>query len=741
MIFNSLGSNYTWRFVWRFLFAVDRPSASQKLRQTLEETYGGSTWLYYRGRAALSEAVRLCQADQVLVNAFTCYAVEQAISQAGSAVVFADVEKGSFHFSLKQLRQLHRKQPKIKAVVIQNTFGFAMAIKPIADYCRQKGLYLIEDLAHCPKGQYLDGPKFGQVGDCIILSFGRDKALDVVSGGALIVRQPKLVKKVTPPRTIKGHWQQRCTDRFYPLLISIVRSLYQRSLWLGKILHDLSLRLQILPYASDGLLLSNCALPDYRSQFVLEQFEGLKTEMKRRQLLVEAYEKQLFGYQVVYQNENLLRLPIVLKSAASRQLFLTAAKKAKFYLDDIWYDSLVYPDRFLKLSSYKAGDCPQKDSLHDLVLNLPLHRQMTAVRVHELVNILKPYLNLAIKTELSDGAWRQARQQLSQTAYCNLLTSLAEQKAWQSLGATVRRAAFYEAGELAALVGAVVIKARRGRFLKVAGNPLFSRQDLELKKVVLQYLRELAVAEGCVFIRIQPCLEDEPSQRRFIEEFGFKRAPSDLNAPHTLKINLQQQTADELWSSTALRKTRSRIRRAKKNGVLVSQSSSAADQREFLALLQQTQKRQDFIPNNFNLIKAQFKTYKRAKALKLYKAVLADKDGQPGEVLAMTFLVVDDHEIVDFYGASSALGLKLYAAYLIKWQIILDAYKEGVKLYNLWGAAPPGAAADHRFAGFTIFKKNFGGQYFSYLPSYDYILKKIPYNLIYLWEKHEKRRR
>ena len=740
MIFNSLGSNYSWRFAWSFLLARRRPAASFKLQEKLAKTYQGRAWLYYRGRAALHEAVRLSGANQVLVNAFTCYAVEQAIRQAGSQVVFADVEKDSFHFSLKQLKQEHQKQPQIKAVVVQNTFGLAAEVSAIADYCRQNDIYLIEDLAHCPQGQYLDGTQFGQVADFVVLSFGRDKALDVVSGGALIVRRREMVQKVRAPRVIRRHYQQRCTDRFYPLLISLVRAAYSRRRWLGKIMHNLSLRLQLLPYASDGLLLSGYALPDYRSQFVLDQLSELATEQKRRSALSQIYAQQLFGDKFLYKNDNLLRLPVVLGSTTVRQLFLMAAKKEQFYLDDTWYDSPVYPARFSEISAYRVGLCHSKDKLHKLVLNLPLHRQVSSQQAKRLAQILKPYLDLNIQTRLSEDDYRQARQQIAKTTYCNLLTSLAEQKAWQAMGATVHRLAFYGKKELLALVSAVVIKARRGRFLKVAGNPLFRSRNPQLQKIVLQTLKHLALSEGCAFIRLQACLDDEPANHQLLRSSGFQPASSDLNAPHTLKIDLKTQSADELWSSVALRKTRSRIRRAKKNGLKVSWANDEESLEDFLSLLRQTQKRQDFIPNNFKLIKAQFQSYKEAGALKLYKAVLPASDNRPEEVLAMTFLVVDEHEIVDFYGATSAEGLKLYAAYLVKWQIILEAYKEGVKLYNLWGAAPPEADEKHHFAGFTIFKKNFGGQYFSYLPSYDYVLKKLPYNLVYLWEKYEKRR-
>ena len=120
--------------------------------------------MYYKGRAALSEAVRLCQTDYVITNSFSCYAVEQAIRGAGSRPAFADIEEEIFHFSVKQLKKMHQSHPRAQAVIVQNPFGLGIKIKPILNYCQQQKLYLIEDLAHCPDNQYADGSPFGTSG-------------------------------------------------------------------------------------------------------------------------------------------------------------------------------------------------------------------------------------------------------------------------------------------------------------------------------------------------------------------------------------------------------------------------------------------------------------------------------------------------------------------------------------------------------------------------------------------------
>lgn len=55
------------------------------------------------------------------------------------------------------------------------------------------------------------------------------------------------------------------------------------------------------------------------------------------------------------------------------------------------------------------------------------------------------------------------------------------------------------------------------------------------------------------------------------------------------------------------------------------------------------------------------------------------------------------------------LGRRLGAAAPLVWWMILDARAEGKREFDFWGVAPP-ESEDHRWAGFTQFKRAFGGR-------------------------------
>ncbi len=738
MIFNSLGSNYSWKFALKFLTARASVNADERLRHLLSQRYGGRTWLYYRGRAALSEAVRLCQADAVLTSGFSCYAVEQAIESAGSRPVFADIDEKTLNFSLKHLKEMHQADPQIKAVILQNSFGIGIKVGQIADYCRRHKLFLIEDLAHCPSNQYADGLNFGEVGDLVVLSFGRDKQVDAVNGGALIVRNPALAEKVLPPQPVLHHWHQRFSDRLHPLLIIWIRFCYNKHLF-GKAWYKIFSTFKLLTLVNDGSLLLEGALPRYRSEFILSQFQNLEEEHRRRQQLMDIYDDLPSSKARITNDQPLLRYPILLSSRRVKTAMLKKLRAKGFRLEDNWYDSLVYPARFAEASSYKTGSCAKKEKITARIVNLPMHKNVTLGLARELVATISPYVGLRFKTEFTAEDWQAAREEFD-PAVRNLLSSWEEGEANKTVGRKVWRFAAYQNGRIVALVMAVFVHAKRGRFLKVSGTPLFKNQDIGLQSAVIERLKDIALKEKCSFVRMQTFLPDTEANRQFLQDLELNPSPTNLTAPDTMKVNLDQPP-EEILSSRHYKNTRNSINQAKRLNLRVVKKNTASALEDFLHLLDTTQQQQDFVSSPSSFIKAQFEAYGKSKKVHLYQVLNALDSSNPNEILSTVFVVDDDFEATYLYSASSKEGQRLKAVYILQGQIILDAQKRGLKAYNLWGVAPLQAAANHRFARLTRFKKNFASEHYSYLPSYDLILNRPLYSLVYLLETYETKKR
>ena len=228
-IFNSLGSNYSLVSALKHLFTRGECKDYMKLEGYLDGRYDGSAYLFYKGREALRQALLatgLKKGSEVAINGFTCFVVDEAVTEAGFKSVYLDIDENQLHFTAETLRTAVKKNPKIKVVIIQNTLGYPCDIVGIEDVCKKSKLILIEDLAHSFGLIYPDGREAGTVGDMTMLSFGRDKVIDAVSGGALVIKGK--VNSKWRANLAEGRHQpklkDRLLDRIYPLLTWKVRT-------------------------------------------------------------------------------------------------------------------------------------------------------------------------------------------------------------------------------------------------------------------------------------------------------------------------------------------------------------------------------------------------------------------------------------------------------------------------------------------------------------------------------------
>ncbi|MFS8158999.1 MAG: DegT/DnrJ/EryC1/StrS family aminotransferase, partial [Candidatus Roizmanbacteria bacterium] len=253
-VFNSLGSNYNISDVFESLFTSNKAIYQANLIDVLNKKYPGEVQLFYKARFAITAALKLLKLPQdsyVAITGFTCYAVYKAAIDAGCKVQYLDIEQGTLNFSPEILELALRKNPKIRAIIIQNTLGYPCDGIKIRDICKKNSLALIEDLAHCVGSKYQTGEEVGKIGDCTILSFSQDKVIDAVSGGALVIRNQKYKKQSTiTSERLNG--TQDLKDRLYPLLTTLIRLFYP--LGVGKILHRLLKHANLLssPMSADG---------------------------------------------------------------------------------------------------------------------------------------------------------------------------------------------------------------------------------------------------------------------------------------------------------------------------------------------------------------------------------------------------------------------------------------------------------------------------------------------------------
>jgi len=393
-IFNSLGSNYDFRFVLKSLFSKSDEKVNNSLKDYLKNKYKGEVFLLYKGREAIELALKslsLPKGCTVAFNGFTCYAVYKAVVNAGLQTEYIDIMESNLNFSAETLREAIKKNSTIKVVIIQNTLGYPCDIEAISKICKEKQIILIEDLAHSIGMSYASGQEAGTVGDFTILSFSQDKMIDGISGGALVVRNNELsIKNYEEPFHIINNNKQRI-DRLYPVFTFLIRKTYSSGL--GKVLHKLFKRLHLLsnPMSDQHKLLE---LPYWYSKLIYSQFQELEYNKSHRKMIASIYNKKLnkeILSEKISKSINIstnLRFPIFVQN---REELIKYLKNYRIFVSDIWYDAPIAPKKYMKLTNYK-NQCPNAELVSEKILNLPTHRNISEQQAEEIADKINLWL-------------------------------------------------------------------------------------------------------------------------------------------------------------------------------------------------------------------------------------------------------------------------------------------------------------------------------------------------------------
>lgn len=330
--------------------------------------------------------------------------------------------------------------------------------------------------------------------------------------------------------------------------------------------------------------------------------------------------------------------------------------------------------------------------------------------------------------EVSDaGMWNNL---IKQFPVANFLQSWEWGEAHIPLGSAVVRRSVLQDGVVIGLFGGIVKNARRGRYLEVPGGPLIDWKNKELAKIVCDELKKIAKSNHCVFVRMRPQQLSDETSLTALRSIGFQRAPMHLHAEDTSIIDLSKDT--EVLLTSMRQQTRYEIKRALKQGIVITRSHSQEAIDEFYDLQHSTAQRQNFVPSSHSSLRSYQQAF--GKALTVYKA---EKEG----VLLNLALVITYEKEVDYFEAASSInGKKEPGAYGIVWQSIQDAKTIGALRYNLWGIAPD-KAPNHRYRGVTIFKRGFGGDDVHYVPAHDLVINPFRYSFNYIVETVRKKRR
>lgn len=385
-----LGSNTRFRDVRRSATLLLQPwkwlhgHATSALQTALADMHGVNSTqveLFLRGRDALQTLLRRAgvhQGDIVVLQPLTCAVVPNAILATGATPLYVDVDD-TYNIDPTALEQVIASTTGIRAVIVQHTFGQPADIERIQLLCARSDILLIEDCAHA-LGATHNKKNVGTFGDAAIFSFGRDKVISSVSGGALLINSVELFSQSKSPILLPS----RRTVVQHLLHVPIfwkARWLYQ---WfgLGKLLIATTAVLQLWPRVMKeqehaGSAPEPQALPNALASLAMHQLNTLPEIYTHRKKICALYDYHLSrvnGIRIPRRRENTqsARLRYTIETAAAQHLLDTSSASG-IQLGD-WYRDIINPRKMsksLEHYNYTAGSCPKSEAAALCMINLP----------------------------------------------------------------------------------------------------------------------------------------------------------------------------------------------------------------------------------------------------------------------------------------------------------------------------------------------------------------------------------
>ncbi len=132
--------------------------------------------------------MRLKPGMEVIVPSLTYVASANAIVYCGARPVFADCDPHTWNVTRQSIEAVWTS--KTVGVLLVHLYGLPAPAREIAELCRERGAWLVEDCAES-FGAQITGASVGSFGDAATFSFFGNKIISTGEGGMVFVRDPE----------------------------------------------------------------------------------------------------------------------------------------------------------------------------------------------------------------------------------------------------------------------------------------------------------------------------------------------------------------------------------------------------------------------------------------------------------------------------------------------------------------------------------------------------------------------
>ena len=136
--------------------------------------------------------MNLKKGDEIIMPSYTFVSTANAFVLRGAKPVLVDIEENTLNIDEHKIEAAITK--KTKAVIVIHYGGISCNLDKVRKITKRHKILLIEDAAHAILSTYKNKP-LGSFGDLSTISFHETKNIHCGEGGALLINNPKYIKR------------------------------------------------------------------------------------------------------------------------------------------------------------------------------------------------------------------------------------------------------------------------------------------------------------------------------------------------------------------------------------------------------------------------------------------------------------------------------------------------------------------------------------------------------------------
>lgn len=317
--------------------------------------------------------IRLPQ-KKVILPAYTCIAVNEAVLLSGKEIVYSKTEEGSFNSSYLECIDSDC------IVLATHQYGMPCDIEAIIAKCKEVGAILIEDCA-TSMGTVVNGKKTGTFGDYAVVSFNASKLLNVPPfGGALISKDKQMIDDIKN----NADWKKSNLSFKVKGLVRGLAFVITKNVYFYRLFHYLTIQSKGKTQKTEHekpsekkTALYSYWFSEWQAFILLKQLKRLNQIFEKRKELYQLYNEQIIN--------PLVKKPIYNEDAVCCRYAILVEKRNEFYY------KCVKQGVDMDFSHCSLG-CPEsyeeEHKMASQILNIPLNPNLTKKEVKKVIDVV-----------------------------------------------------------------------------------------------------------------------------------------------------------------------------------------------------------------------------------------------------------------------------------------------------------------------------------------------------------------